>query len=136
VENVVVKVILDSNFLFIPSQFQVDIFDGLATLLNQKFDPILLSSTHRELQRIAETGPAKMRKHALLALRLAERCRIVEVEQSFKETPDDVILRVATDWKCLVATNDRVLRKRLRDENVPVVYLRQRSHLEMEGSFQ
>jgi len=133
---VAVKVIVDSNFLFIPSQFQIDIFDGLATLLNQKFEPILLSPTHRELQRIAETGPVKMRKHALLALRLAERCRIVEVEQSFKETPDDVILRVATDWKCLVATNDRVLRKRLRDKNVPVIYLRQRSHLEMEGGFQ
>jgi len=131
-----VKVILDSNFLFIPFQFQIDIFEGLMTLLNQKFEPVLLSPTHKELQRIAERGLPKMRRHALLALRLAEKCHIVEVEQGFEETPDDVITRVAVEWRCPVATNDRVLRKRLRDKNVPVIYLRQRSHLEMEGSIQ
>ena len=131
-----VKVILDSNFLFIPSQFQIDIFEGLMTLLNQKFEPILLSPTHKELQRIAERGSPKMRRRALFALRLAEKCHIVEVEQGFKETHDDVITRVAAEWRCPVATNDRVLRKRLRDKNVPVIYLRKRSRLEMEGSIQ
>jgi rRNA-processing protein FCF1 len=136
VENLTVKVILDSNFLFIPSQFQIDIFEGLMALLNQKFEPIILSPTHKELQRIAESGPPKMRQQALLALRLAEKCRVVEVEQSFRETPDDVIARVAAEWRCPVATNDRALRKRLRDNNVPIVYLRQRSRLEMEGSIQ
>jgi len=133
---VVVKVIVDANFLFIPSQFQIDVFEGLMTLLNQKIELILLSTTHNELQRIAERGPPKIRQHALLALRLAEKCRIVEVEQGFKETPDDVITRVATEWRCPVATNDRALKKRLRDKNVPVIYLRQRSRLEIEGSIQ
>lgn len=132
----IVKVILDSNFLFIPSQFRIDVFEGLMTLLNRKFEPILLSPTHKELQRIAERGPPKMRQHALLALRLAEKCRIVEVERGSNETPDDVITRVATEWRCPVATNDQALRKRLRDKNVPVIYLRQRSRLEMEGIIQ
>jgi len=131
-----IKVILDSNFLFIPSQFQIDIFEELMTLLNQKFEPILLSPTHKELHRIAKKSLPKMWRHALLALKLAEKCRIIEVKQGLEETPDDVITRVATDWKCPVATNDRALRKRLRDKNVPVIYLRQRSHLEMEGGFQ
>ena len=135
-ENLTVKVILDSNFLFIPSQFQIDIFEGLMALLNQKFEPIILSPTRKELQRIAESGPPKMRRQALLALRLAEKCRVVEVEQGFRETPDDVIARVAAEWRCPVATNDRALRKRLRDNNVPIVYLRQRARLEMEGSIQ
>jgi len=134
VEDLAVKVILDSNFLFIPSQFQLDIFEGLMALLNQKFEPIILSPTQKEIQRIAVSGPPKMRQHALFALRLAEKCRIVEAEQGFSETPDDVVVRVAAEWRCPVATNDRALRKRLRDKNVPVVYLRQRSRLEMEGS--
>jgi len=106
------------------------------TLFNQKFEPILLSTTYEELQGIAERGPPKKRRHALLALRLAEKCRIVKVEKGFGETPDDVIVRVATKWKCAVATNDRALRKRLRNENVPVVYLRERSRLEIEGFIQ
>lgn len=74
-----------------------------------------------------------MRQYASLALKLAEKCRVVRVEQGFEETHDDVIVRVAKDWGCPVATNDRELRKRLRIISVPVVYLRQKSHLEVEG---
>jgi rRNA-processing protein FCF1 len=133
-KNLTIKVILDANFLFIPSQFQIDIFDELMNLLNQRFDPVLLSPTYKELQKIAEKGAPKIRRHASLALKLAEKCRIVMVEQGFEETHDDVIVRVAAEWRCPVATNDRELRKRLRNINVSVIYLRQRSHLEMEGN--
>lgn len=125
--------ILDSNFLFIPSQFHVDIFKELAKLLSQRFDPVLLSPTHMELLKIAEKGSPKTRQQASLALKLAEKCRMINVEQSVKETSDDVIVRVAKDWRCPVATNDRELRKRLRIISVPVIYLRQKSHLEVEG---
>jgi len=127
------RVILDSNFLFIPFQFQVDIFEELSKLLNQRFTPTVLSSTHMELLTKAKRGSPKMRKRASLALELAEKCHMVDVEQGFEETPDDVIVRVAAEWKCPVATNDRVLRKRLRNISVPVIYLRQKSRLEMEG---
>lgn len=131
-----IKVILDSNFLFIPFQFQMDIFEGLMAILNRKFEPIILSPTHDELKRIAEKGSPKMRQHASLALRLAEKCRIVEVKQNFRESHDAVIARVATEWRCPVATNDRALRKILRTRNLPVIYVRKRSRLEMEGSIQ
>jgi len=128
-----IKVILDSNFLFIPLEFKVDIFEELMKLLNQNFDPILLSPTHRELLRIAEQGSPKMRKLASLALKLAEKCRLVQVEPLSGETHDDVIVRVAKEWVCPVATNDRELRKRLRKEKVPTIFLRQRAYLEAEG---
>lgn len=134
VKTLVTKVILDSNFLLIPSQFQLDIFEELTGLLGQRLDPVVLSTTYEELVRIAEGGVPKMRRQASLALRLAEKCRLVTVERSFEETNDDVVVRVATKWKCPVATNDRMLRRRLRDLNVAVVYMRQRSRLEMEGS--
>ena len=125
--------ILDSNFLFIPSQFHVDIFKELENRLNRRFDPILLSPTRMELLKMTEKGSPKKRQQALLALKLTEKCRTVNVEQSHKETPDDVIVRVAKDWRCPVATNDKELRKRLRIKSVPVIYLRQKSHLEVEG---
>ncbi|UCE29782.1 MAG: hypothetical protein JSV85_03465 [Candidatus Bathyarchaeota archaeon] len=128
------KVILDSSFLFIPSQFRVDIFKELARILSRGFDPVLLSPTRTELLRMAEKGSPKMRQQALLALELAEGCLIINVEQSPEETHDDVIVRVAEDWKCPVATNDKELRKRLRIIRMPVIYLRQKSHLEVEGN--
>ena len=127
------KVILDSNFLFIPSQFQVDIFEELSRLLSQRLDPVILSPTRTELLKKSEKGSPKMRKKASLALEFAEKCLLVDVEQGVEETPDDVIVRVAAEWKCPVATNDRMLRKRLRNISVPVIYLRQKSRLEMEG---
>ena len=129
-----VKVIFDSNFLFVPSQFQFDIFEELADLLNQRFDPILLSPTQKELQKLAKEGSPKTRQQASLALKLAEKCRLVRVEKGLKETQDDVIVRLATEWKCPVATNDRELRKRLRNLGVPVIFLRQRRRLELEGA--
>ena len=57
-----------------------------------------------------------------------------EVEKNLKETNDDVIVRVATKWRCPVATNDRELRKRLRSIGIPVIFLRQRSRLDVEGA--
>jgi len=130
----ILRVILDSNFLFIPSQFQVDIFEELKRLLNQQFNPVLLQPTYQELLRIAEHGSPKLRQQASLALKLAEKCSIVPAETYLGENPDDAILRVAKEWRCPVATNDMALRKRLRKENVTTIFLRQKAYLDMEGS--
>jgi len=129
-----IKVILDANFLFIPLQFHVDIFEELTKLLDQSFDPVLLLPTYQEIQRIAQKGSPKMRKLASLALKLAEKCSIVHVEPLSGEGHDEVIVRVAKEWGCPVATNDRELRKKLRKENVPTIFLRQRAYLDIEGS--
>ena len=126
--------ILDSNFLLAPSQFNIDVFKELARILNRGLDLVLLSPTRRELLKMAKGNSPKMRRQASLALKLAEKCRVVNVKQGFEETHDDVIVRIADDWKCPVATNDVELRKRLRIISVPVIYLRQKSHLEVEGN--
>ena len=129
-----VKVVLDANFLFVPSQFHLDIFEELANLLNRRFEPVLLSSTQKELRGLAESNSLKKQKQALLALKLAEKCRVVPVEKGLRETYDDVIVRVAAEWRSPVATNDRELRKRLRTLGVPVIFLRQKRRLMLEGA--
>ena len=128
------KVVLDANFLFIPSQFQVDIFEELENLLNQSFEPILLSSTLMELKGLIESDSQKERKQAQLALKLAEKCRVVPVEKDLGETYDDVIVRVAAEWTSPVATNDRELRRRIRTLGLPVIFLRQKQRLMLEGA--
>jgi len=129
-----IRVIFDSNFLFIPSQFRLDVFEELNNLLSQRLEPVLLSPTYGELLKIAEKGSPKTRKQASLALKLAEKCRLIHVEKGLEETYDDVIVRVAAEWRCPVATNDRELRKRLRNRGVPVIFLRQRRRLELDGT--
>ena len=128
------KIIIDANLFFVPAQFRIDILENIATLLNQKSEPIILQTTLEEIQQMAEKGTPKLRKQAAMAMKIAEKCRIVNVEKNPEETNDEVILRMAAQMKCPVATNDRELRKRLRERDVPVIFLRGKHQLELEGS--
>lgn len=129
----VVKIILDSNALFVPLQFKIDIFEELKRLLNMNFELVLLSPVRRELEMLAEKGSPKMCKNISYALKLAEKCKLVEVNEKTAASTDDIIVKTAQEWKSPVFTNDKQLRKRLRDINVPVIYVRQKSRLEIDG---
>ena len=127
------KVILDSNAFFVPLQFKIDIFEELKKLLSTNFEAILLSPIRQELEKLAEKGSPQMRKKASYALKLSEKCTYVQLNDDYACSPDEAILKVAKEWKSPVFTNDRNLRKRLRNINVPVIYVRQKSRLEIDG---
>jgi rRNA-processing protein FCF1 len=129
-----IKVILDSNFFFVPMQFKIDIFKELDKLFG-KAEPVVLSTTIEELRQLTAKGAPKMRKQADTALELVEKCQLIKMEKEPDESYDDVILRTAKEWNVPVATNDAELRKKLREAGVSVVFLRRKSHLEIEGSF-
>jgi rRNA-processing protein FCF1 len=131
-EKTKVKVILDSNALFAPLQFKIDIFEELRNLLKANIEPILLPSVQRELEKLAEHGAPSMRKKAAYALQLAEKCKLIE-RSGDSISPDDDIVEFASKWKIPVFTNDRMLRRRLRNISVPVIYVRQKSRLEIDG---
>ena len=127
------KVILDSNALFAPLEFKIDIFEELRHLLNRKIEFVLLSTVKRELDMLAAKESPKIRQEAFFALKLAEKCKFVPVENEEKLTTDDVIVKVAKNWNSPVFTNDRQLKKKLRDISVPVIYVRQKSRLDIDG---
>ena len=127
------KVILDSNALFVPSELKLDIFAEAEHLLNRKLDFILLSPVKRELELLAKKDSPKIRKQAVYALKVAERCKNVAVDEDEKLSTDDAIIKVAKAWSSPVFTNDRQLRRKLRDISVPVIYVRQKSRLEIDG---
>jgi len=104
VERETVKVILDSNALFVPLQFKIDIFDCLEQLLERSHELILLSPVKRELEALAKKGSPKMRKNALYALKLAEKCKYVEVDAQVSMLTDDIIVKIAREWKTPVFT--------------------------------
>ena len=127
-----VKIILDSNFLMIPFQFNLDIFQEIEYLLQKKVDFIVPSAVKTELTGISSRG-REGAPEASLALQLASRCRVVEVALEPGETVDDAILKASQKLGALVATTDIELRKKLRNINIPVVYLRDKSKLEVDG---
>jgi rRNA-processing protein FCF1 len=125
-------VILDSNAFFVPLKFKIDIFDELRRLLNRNVEFVLLAPVKQELELLATKEPPQIRREAAYALQLAEKCKFVSVE-SRGEATDDVIVRVAKNWHSPVFTNDRVLKKKLRDISVPVIYVRQKTRLDIDG---
>lgn len=126
------KVLFDANFFFLPLQFKIDIFDEIESLIG-RFEPIVLSTTLEELKKLSKAKSGKTSKQALLALELARKCRIVEVNRRPCESYDDVILRMAKKCGGAVATNDGELRKKLREAGIPVIFLRQKAYLQIEG---
>jgi rRNA-processing protein FCF1 len=127
------KVILDSNALFVPLEFNIDVFEQLKRLLNRNVELILLSSVKRELELLAAKDSPKIRREATFALKLAEKCKYIPVENDERLATDDAIVKVAKKWNSPVFTTDIQLKRKLRDISVPVIYVRQKSRLEIDG---
>jgi len=132
-KNQTIKVILDSNALFVPLELKIDIFFEVKCLLNRNVDFILLSPVKRELELLATKDSPKIRREATFALKLGEKCKYVAINEDKGLPIDDVIIKVAKAWNSSVFTNDSQLRKRLRDISVPVIYVRQKSRLDIDG---
>ena len=127
------KIIVDSNALFAPLEFKIDIFEELQTLLNRNFELILISQVKQELETLAQKDSPKTRRNAAFALSLAEKCTYVKVADKPNEPTDDAILRIAKRWNAPVFTNDKQLKRKLRDISMPVIYVRAKSRLEIDG---
>ncbi len=127
------KVIMDSNAFFVPLQFKIDICSELQRVLNRNFELVLLSPVKRELETLIQKNSPKTRKKALYALDLAQKCTYVKVPEKLDEPIDDAIVRIVKAWNVPVFTNDKLLRKRLKDIRTAVIYVREKSRLEIDG---
>ena len=129
-----IKIILDTNVFFIPIYFKIDIFAELKKLLNRKFEMILISPIKQELEILSQKNSSTQdRKNASFALKLTAECKYLEVKKPNGMLIDDIIIKKAKDWKAIVFTNDRDLKERLRNISVPVIYVRQKSFLAIDG---
>ncbi len=126
-------VLLDSNFLFVPLKFGVDIFEELKRLLNRTPRCLVLRPIIEELRHLRIDAKPSLEKEIDFALDLTYRCELLDEDLLPGEEVDDYILRLAVENGWPVATNDSDLRRRLREAGVPVIYLRQQAFLEIDG---
>ncbi|KXB06195.1 hypothetical protein AKJ53_01055 [candidate division MSBL1 archaeon SCGC-AAA382F02] len=119
-------IILDANFLMIPESYGVDIFSELERIVDKKYEIVIPEVVIGELKNLEKQGTASEQKSAKIALELASRGKIVNSE---KKEADEEIIRLAKEKDCLVGTNDSILKKRLQELGIPIIYLRQKSHL-------
>ena len=122
-----------TNFLLIQPQFCINIYEELENKLNRKIERIIISPIYEELQKLSKRKKIKERKNALMTLQFIKNFEIIKVERLQNETVDDLIIRLAKKWNSPVATNDKELRRKLRNRSIAVIYLRQKSRLEVEG---
>lgn len=130
-----VTVVIDTNFLAVPAQFGVDIFSEAERLLERKIEFVILSTALAELERKLKSSTNKTEeRHFRIARDLANRCMIIEPEDLFiSGSVDDQVLEYSKHVKGVLATNDRALRKRAKIAGVPVLLLRGRKQLAIEG---
>lgn len=127
-------VIFDTNFLLVPGQFGVDIIGELNRLLDVHFEVAVPDVVMEELDVIERKSRGKDLLAVRMAKKLAERFGVVEVGRYGEKSTDELILEFAmTRGNVIVCTNDRGLRKKLRGRGLPVIYLRQRKILALEG---
>jgi rRNA-processing protein FCF1 len=126
-------VILDTNFLFVPFRFGIDIFEEFRRLIGGPVHCIVITPSINELELLREGAKPSLVKEINFAIGLISRCDVFEESLEPGETVDNSIIRVASKANYTVATNDTELRKRLREVGVPVFYLRQKRYLELDG---
>ncbi len=127
-------VIPDTNFLLIPGQFGVDIIGELERVLDVRFRVAVPDVVLQELEVIERKSSGKDLIAIRMAKKLAERFKQIEVGRFGHKPTDELIYEFAVrNPRVVVCTNDKALKKKLRARGVPVVYLRSKKILELEG---
>ena len=136
VPNIKKLVILDTNFLFVPALYGIDIESQIETILNTHYEIIVLSLTFEELEKkLKYTKKLKVKKMISFAVEFAKKFKTINVKSVGRMDVDDILLSFAekNKSKCIVATNDALLRKKLKEKGVPVIFVRARKKLALDG---
>lgn len=112
----------------IPFQFGVDIFDELNRLLDVKYEICVTEGVIKELERMSAGGRARG-KFAREALKIAGGLK--KIGSGMLDVDEELVSFASKD--VLVCTNDKVLKERIRKKRAPVIYLKQKKYLAIEG---
>ncbi len=124
----------DTNFLLIPGQFGVDIIRELERVLDVKFRIAIPTAVLKELDLIEKKSRGKDLMAIKMAKKLVKSFDWMDIGQFGHKPTDELIYEFAIkNPQTIVCTNDRELKKKLRAKGIPVIYLRSKRILELEG---
>jgi len=108
----------------------IDVFTQIEDLLEAKVEFYVIKPVLKELEKIATKGNLKERKSARLALNLINKyCKVIEIEKPSGTSVDELLAYLASRQGFIVATNDKELRRKLRERGIPEIYFREEKHL-------
>lgn len=114
----------------IPFQFNVDIIDELEKAF-PSYKLITPKFVINELVGLKENLKGKNRVAAGIGLKIAKssNVHIEDIPIKNNESVDDALLRISK----VLATNDIELRKKAKEKGIPVIYLRQKKYVVVDG---
>ena len=121
------KVLPDTSFLVSCVEFKIDWEKELARILDETFQILILDKVLREIDTVIEKG-GRQRRHAKLAKEIIKR-RKYKVKKTEKGHTDDILLGLANGF--LVATQDTILRRRLKEKGKEHIIIRQKKYLKL-----
>jgi len=124
-----VRIAFDTNMVLAIGQLKVDVFSEARKMFGEKAEFLIPEQVAVELQALAGKNLA-LKKAAGIALEEIEAHK-VKAEEVKAANADDALVEMAQKG-CFVATNDAVLRKRIKDFGGKVIYLRQGHFLKTE----
>ncbi|MHA1721631.1 MAG: type II toxin-antitoxin system VapC family toxin [Candidatus Baldrarchaeia archaeon] len=127
------KVVLDTNILMVPIQLNINITAELDKLLEVKYEIVVPEGVIDELKKLFVTSNPKTKRIAKFALELAKKFKVIPIKPKPGESIDQLLVQLAKRKNHLICTCDNELRRKIREIGAPVIFLRQMSHLVIEG---
>ncbi|HIH31375.1 TPA: hypothetical protein HA235_01580 [Candidatus Woesearchaeota archaeon] len=125
------RIVLDTNFLLIPGQFKIDIFEEIRNIMNEPYDLCIFQETIQELSNIAEKA-SKDKNNAKIALMLIKQKNLKSLKNSsIEKSYIDRIILSNIDSKCIVCTQDQALKRLLKAKfkGLRIITLKSKKHL-------
>jgi len=126
------QVLIDSSFILACIEKGKDLLSIAEKRFGGIFKPVTANAIINELKLIASKG-GKRGRLASLALEIVSKYNIIPDEPMLNEDVDSFIVRIASEKKLVVATNDVKLRSRLRKLGIPHLYLRYDGNIDYFG---
>ncbi len=115
------KIILDTNFLMAVAQMKINIFSQLRGHKLYTANTIVM-----ELRRLSK-GRSKDARAARLALELIKAKHLKVLKSKQRSADRSLILYAKRDY--IIATQDKILQKKIKDEGGKIIYIRQRKYV-------
>lgn len=117
------KVVLDTNFLLIPGQFKVDIFEEIRRISDFKYKLYIFSETLNELEKILVKGKTIDKTAAKIAKSLIKLKEISILEGDEAVNVDEQFVEYAKNHDICVATLDAALQRKIRAANPKTIFI-------------
>ena len=136
------QIFLDANFILTPSTLNVDIYEQLKINFPNSFELVVLSAIFTELEEKIKRYPRKTKLNQEYQLCRAileqQKYTLIQCERQYPgKFVDDLLLQYAIKSfkqgkNVYIATNDKELRRKCRDNKIKVIFVRQNKFLEIE----